>query len=187
MEIYGEQIKNKIVDDTEKGEESRSWCRYVKKFNKLNFDTIKENVKFIYYNELEFNNLYYGGIGHDDLLSFSLNIIEKYPIIKTKMTECFRYIFIDEYQDTSANVLKLFYESVKGTETNYIYMGIECSRFYDKYDGSFEEQFSRFDTSNKLRNKLSPKQKNCMCFESSFITIKNMHRIYQRIKRLQLI
>ena len=151
FEIYGEQIKNKIVDDTEKGEESRSWCRYVKKFNKLNFDTIKENVKFIYYNELEFNNLYYGGIGHDDLLSFSLNIIEKYPIIKTKMTECFRYIFIDEYQDTSANVLKLFYESVKGTETKLYLYGDRMQQIYDKYDGSFEEQFSHFDTSNKLR------------------------------------
>lgn len=146
FEIYGEQIKNKIVDDTEKGEESRSWCRYVKKFNKLNFDTIKENVKFIYYNELEFNNLYYGGIGHDDLLSFSLNIIEKYPIIKTKMTECFRYIFIDEYQDTSANVLKLFYESVKGTETKLYLYGDRMQQIYDKYDGSFEEQFSHFDT-----------------------------------------
>lgn len=98
FEIYGEQIKNKIVDDTEKGEESRSWCRYVKKFYKLDFDTIKENVNHIYYNELELNNLYYGGIGHDDLLSFSLNIIEKYPIIKTKMTETKLYLYGDRMQ-----------------------------------------------------------------------------------------
>ena len=46
-------------------------------------------------------------ISHDDLLMFAYAAIEKYPNILKKIGDKFDYIFVDEYQDTSAFVLKI--------------------------------------------------------------------------------
>ena len=151
FEVYGNEIETKIKEDVEKGEESKRWMYYVKKHGKLDYDTVKSNVACVYYNEREYNNLYDGGIGHNDLLSFSLAVLKKYPIIRTKLTESYRYIFIDEYQDTSANVLNFFYQCVKNSMSKLYLFGDKMQQIYDKYDGSFEMEFEEFDSREKLR------------------------------------
>lgn len=92
-----------------------------------------------------------GGIGHDALLPFSLCALKKYPIMGTKLTECFRYVFIDEYQDAASNVLQIFYRCVKGSSSKLYLFGDKMQQIYDKYDGSFEKEFEEFDASEKLR------------------------------------
>ena len=151
FDVYGKQIKGKIQEDVEKGERSRRYTYYTKKYGTLDYDNVKKNVSRVYYNEREFNSWYDGGIGHDDLLSFSLSVLKEYPIIRTKLTESFRYIFIDEYQDTSANVLHFFYRCVKDSTSKLYLFGDKMQQIYNKYDGSFESEFQEFDTREKLR------------------------------------
>ncbi len=151
LDLYKDKIKEKIERDKEKGEQSESGKYYREKYGELEYETITKNITKIYYNEREFNSLYDGGVGHDDLLSFSVEIEKKYPVVRTKLTECFKYIFLDEYQDTSANVLEFFYDCVKDSKSKLYLFGDQMQQIYDKYDGSFQRKFEEFDTSEKLR------------------------------------
>ena len=151
LDLYKNKIIEKIERDKEKGEQSESGKYYREKYGELEYETITKNITKIYYNEREFNSLYDGGVGHDDLLSFSVEIEKKYPVVRTKLTECFKYIFLDEYQDTSANVLEFFYDCVKDSKSKLYLFGDQMQQIYDKYDGSFQPKFEEFDTSEKLR------------------------------------
>lgn len=168
FEIYESQIKEKIKKDTEGTEYSESAKRYENKYGKLDYETIKSNIKEIIYNEMEYSSLYYGGLGHNDLLIFSKLIVEKYPIIRKRISSRYRYIFIDEYQDTSAEVLKFFYDAIKGSNTYLYLFGDRMQQIYKNYDGSFEDEFKKFNSSEKLR----------INYRSSYKIIKILNNIY---------
>ena len=50
-------------------------------------------------------------------------------------------VFIDEYQDTSADVLHIFYEAMKGGKGKLYLLGDKMQQIYKTYDGSFEQEF----------------------------------------------
>ena len=91
---------------------AESNARYIEKYGKLDYDMVRNNIKVLSYNESPFSSLYYGGLSHDDLIGFSKAIFNRYPVIKKRMTSKYQFIFIDEYQDTMSDVLKIFFESV---------------------------------------------------------------------------
>lgn len=168
FETYESQIKEKIKKDTEGTEDSESAKRYVNKYGKLDYETIKSNIKGIIYNEMEYNSLYYGGLGHNDLLTFSKLVVEKHPVIRKRISNRYRHIFIDEYQDTSAEVLKFFYDAIKGSNTYLYLFGDRMQQIYKNYDGSFEGEFKKFNSSEKLRTN----------YRSSASIIKILNNIY---------
>lgn len=59
----------------------------------------------IYYNETKFDNLNELSYGHDGLLVLFHLLFTKYPLIGKIVADKYDYIFIDEYQDTRADVL----------------------------------------------------------------------------------
>ena len=96
-------------------------------------------------------SLYTGKLSHDDLLMFANKLIKRYPILLRKIGDKYNYIFIDEYQDTSAYVLDIFYDAVENRENIQIYLfGDRMQQIYKNYDGSFEERLKKFDTSDQL-------------------------------------
>jgi DNA helicase II / ATP-dependent DNA helicase PcrA len=150
FEIYGDEIKKRIKNDENNLKITESNNKYKEKFGDLNYEAVKENLKEIQYNELMFNSLYYGGLSHDDLLSFSKKAIEKYKKISQRISKKYKYIFIDEYQDTSSSILEIFYNATRGTNTKLYLLGDKMQQIYKNYDGSFECQLSNFDTTIKL-------------------------------------
>ena len=64
--------------------------------------------------------------------------------------EALRNQYIDEYQDTMSDVLKIFFESVHNTKTKLFLFGDRMQQIYKNYDGSFEESFELFDTTKAL-------------------------------------
>lgn len=150
-EIYGPDIDDRIVNALNDVNISDSNQRYIEKYNTLDKKTVKKNITSIKYNETSFNSLYYGGLGHDDLLNFAKTIIERYPVIRKKIIGKYSYIFIDEYQDTSSQILKLFYEAVKGTSVELYLLGDRMQQIYRNYDGTFEDEFKQMNTSISLR------------------------------------
>lgn len=71
-------------------------------------------------------------------------------ISKTNGGQAGNIIFIDEYQDTMSDVLKIFFESVHNTKTKLFLFGDRMQQIYKNYDGSFEESFELFDTTKAL-------------------------------------
>ncbi|GAE06890.1 UvrD-helicase domain-containing protein [Paenibacillus sp. JCM 10914] len=150
FEIYGPEIMRRISNDDGDATIIRSNERYIEKNGSLSLDVIKANLKTIHYNESQFNSLYYGGLSHDDLITFSKLVFEKFPVINRRLTKKYQLIFIDEYQDSSANVLKLFYQAVHATSTELYFLGDKMQQIYRNYDGSFEDKLLTLNKSIKL-------------------------------------
>lgn len=137
-EVYGEQIRERIVNVNANQSIEESNQRYIEKYGSLSEEIVRKNLTSLSYNETSFNSLYYGGLCHDDLISFAKKLIDRYPVIRKKIIEKYNFIFIDEYQDTSSAVLKLFYNAVKGTSVQMYLLGDRMQQIYKNYDGSFE-------------------------------------------------
>ena len=150
FEEYGDKINARILNKENKENIQEGNNKYVEKNGELSYEIVKKNIHEIYYNESSFNSLYYGGLCHDDLISFSKLIFDRYPIIRKRIVSKYQYVFIDEYQDTMADVLKIFFESVVGTNCELYLFGDKMQQIYKNYDGSFEKEFSHFDTSISL-------------------------------------
>ena len=150
FEIYGAQISERIDNKSQKENIAESNARYIERYGKLDYDMVRNSIKVLSYNESPFSSLYYGRLSHDDLISFSKAIFDRYPVIKKRMTSKYQFIFIDEYQDTMSDVLKIFFESVHNTKTKLFLFGDRMQQIYKNYDGSFEENFELFDTTKAL-------------------------------------
>ena len=150
-ELYERKISERIENSNGDERIAESNQHYIERFGSLSLDIVKSNITELSYGETPFTSLYTGKLSHDDLLMFAYYLIKKHPIILRKISEKYDYIFIDEYQDTSANILKIFYEAVKDRPNVMLYLlGDRMQQIYHNYDGSFEEQFKEFDTSKKL-------------------------------------
>ena len=149
-ELYKEKIAQRInnIDNQETVEESNA--RYVEKYGALDLETVYSNLKKISYSETQFTSLYYGMLSHDDLLSFTKKVVEKYPVILKKIRDKYQLVFIDEYQDTDADVLKLFYSAMTPGTGNLYLLGDKMQQIYGNYDGSFEDTFKKLNKYVKL-------------------------------------
>lgn len=141
LEIYKEEIETTLKEETKLN-------RYKERFQvegEVSEETIKSNLYEIYYNERQYSSVLNGGLSHDDLLNFSFKLIDRFSKIGFKLREMYDYIFIDEVQDTNADILRFFYNSAKDSSTNIYFLGDKMQEIYNKYDGSFETEFREFD------------------------------------------
>ncbi|MGN0004950.1 MAG: UvrD-helicase domain-containing protein [Candidatus Gastranaerophilaceae bacterium] len=150
-EIFKEKIKARIENDEKDEHIEQSNQHYVEKYGTLNVEFVRENLHELSYGETPFTSLYLGKLSHDDLILFANKLIKKYPVLLRKISDKYNYIFIDEYQDTSAYILDIFYDAVKNKENVQLYLlGDRMQQIYRNYDGSFEGKLKEFDTSQRL-------------------------------------
>lgn len=149
-EIYKNQISERIDNINQKSNWEDTNERYKEKYGALDLDTIRSNIGAISYNQAPFNSLYRGALGHDDLISFTRLAVDRFPVIKKKISDKYQLIFIDEYQDTSADVLYIFYTSVIEKKSRLYLLGDKMQQIYKNYNGEFEERFKVFDKSVQL-------------------------------------
>jgi len=111
---------------------------------------------------------------HDTLLTFASTLIKKYPTLRRIIIDKYPYFFIDEYQDTSEEVIKIFHEVHKYSEAQNKtwllgYFGDALQNIYDIGVGhniskihpnllNLNKKFNRrshvqiIETINKIRN-----------------------------------
>lgn len=136
FEIYSDDIL-KDIENTKKQEKNN---KYKNRYGSITIETIKKNIKSITYNEMQFNTLYYGGLCHDDILSFTYKILERYPKLYQKINRKFKLIIIDEYQDTEPDVLNIFFNAVKNKETKLYLYGDRMQQIYKSYNVEIKEK-----------------------------------------------
>ncbi|KAB3524778.1 UvrD-helicase domain-containing protein [Alkaliphilus serpentinus] len=150
FELYGSAIQERIDNPEQKDTIEASNKKYSDKYGVLDMDTIKKNISRLYYNETAFNSLYYGGLSHDDLIWFSEIVFTRFQKVRERLTLKYQAIFVDEYQDSSDSVLKLFYDSVKDTSTKLYFLGDKMQQIYTNYRGGFEEEFQTLNKTISL-------------------------------------
>ncbi len=148
IDLYFDLYKTSIDKRRNDIEKNESNQKYIDKFGNLEFNTIRKNVTKLYYNESQFSNLYYGGLSHDDLLFFTYEIIKKFPKLKQKVSRKYQLIIIDEYQDTSPDVLHIFFEIVKGTSVMMYLFGDKMQQIYRSYDDELNKELLLLNNSN---------------------------------------
>ena len=150
FEIYQKQILERIENVNQQSNWRDANERYEKKYGKLDLNTIRSNIKAISYNQAPFNSLYMGALGHDDLISFTRIVADRFPIIKKKISDKYQVIYLDEYQDASADVLNILYTSVLEKKSKFYLLGDKMQQIYDNYKGEFEKEFKTFNKSVNL-------------------------------------
>lgn len=95
----------------------RDYDKDPKSFNKILNDGIKtinkkiaekissKDYSAIGYNDTKFDSLKDLTFGHDGLLKVFHLLINKYPLLSKMIADRYDYIFIDEYQDTNADIV----------------------------------------------------------------------------------
>ncbi|MCR5702457.1 MAG: UvrD-helicase domain-containing protein [Lachnospiraceae bacterium] len=149
-ELYKDVIEQRINNVENKVNIADSNSRYIEKYGSLSLETVYSNLKKISYGETQFTSWYYGSLSHNDLLSFTKKVVEKYPIILKKIRDKYQLAFIDEYQDTNADVLKLFCSSMVSSTGKLYLLGDKMQQIYKNYDGSFEDTFRLLNKSTRL-------------------------------------
>lgn len=149
IDLYIEIFKEQISSYLENPEKAKNIKKYKEKMGiqedkKLTVEIVKENLKRIDYGEKATTMLLYGSLSHDDLILFSYELCRNFEVIYQKIQKGYKKIYIDEYQDTDAKVLQIFYNVVKGSSTELYILGDKMQQIYSNYDGSFEKQLRSF-------------------------------------------
>jgi DNA helicase II / ATP-dependent DNA helicase PcrA len=154
LELYWEVYKNQIVERIENISQNGNWAesnmRYIEKYGGLTPEIVRSNITMISYNQAPFNSLYRGALGHDDLISFARLAVERFPVIKKKISDKYQVVFIDEYQDAATDVLQIFYSSMIGKKSKLYLLGDKMQQIYRNYNGEFETYFNIFNKSINL-------------------------------------
>lgn len=77
-----------------------------------------DRIEYKNYRDLE-----HGVISHDDLLKVASYMFATYPLLSKLLCNKYDYIFIDEYQDTQAQVIKIFLDYIKAYAKNTLCIG----------------------------------------------------------------
>lgn len=109
----------------------------------------------------EFVRIREGFISHDELLIIANYLFEKYPKLSSIVKDKYKFIFIDEYQDTSKAVVEIFLTHFKKSErTNIIgFFGDAMQSIYedgignlDDYKGDDAEKVNEIPKKQNRRN-----------------------------------
>lgn len=89
----------------------------------------------------EYLKLRDGIISHDELLLIANYLFEKYPKLSSIVKDKFKFIFIDEYQDTNKAVIEIFLTHFKKSTSENIlgFFGDAMQSIYDDGVGNLDE------------------------------------------------
>lgn len=153
-ELFCEMFDADIINilNSEKQKDIDKLERYKSKYELelINKEIIKENIREIKYNQTNYTSYLNGTLSHDDLLNFIFYFSQRYSKFLDVISKKYKFIFIDEYQDTSSNILKMIYNACLKNNQYLILFGDKMQEIYSNYDGGFDDELMHFDTSKKL-------------------------------------
>ncbi|MFV0572455.1 MAG: UvrD-helicase domain-containing protein [Xanthomarina gelatinilytica] len=100
------------------------------------FEGLEDGIQY-----KEFVRVREGIISHDELLIVSNYLFEKYPKLSSIVKDKYKFIFIDEYQDTNKAVVETFLTHFKKSERKNIigFFGDAMQSIYDDGIGNLDE------------------------------------------------
>lgn len=79
-----------------------------------------------------------GIISHNDVISIASKLFEKYQLLGRILCDQYDYIFIDEYQDTSKGIIKIFLDSIKENAKSKLCVGMFGDKMQSIYSSGVE-------------------------------------------------
>ncbi len=148
---FQNELKEAIISLANNEDISRISIDEVSPIPENYFDVLPDGVQY-----KEFVRLREGIISHDELLIVSNYLFEKYPKLSSIVNDKYKFIFIDEYQDTSKAVVETFLTHFKKSERKNIigFFGDAMQSIYDDGIGNLDEYKGEdADTVNEVPKK----------------------------------
>ncbi|WP_343635217.1 UvrD-helicase domain-containing protein [Fluviicola sp.] len=100
------------------------------------FDGLEKGIQY-----KEYLRVAEGIISHDELLIVAEYLFKKYVRLNDIVKDRYKYIFIDEYQDTSKSVVEIFLTHLKGSKKQNVigFFGDAMQSIYDEGIGNLDE------------------------------------------------
>ena len=112
---FQKELKEAIISLANNEEVSRIAIDNINPVPDNFFDSIEDDIQY-----KEFVRLREGIISHDELIIVANFLFEKYPKLSSIVKDKYKFIFIDEYQDTSAMVVEIFLTHFRKSERKNI-------------------------------------------------------------------
>ena len=132
-----DDVSNEIIFDTDRSKAFYMDGNTRRYLNKKCLDALGKSL--IGYKELYWRN---GKLSHDDVLFFSLHIINRFPFVINVLNAKFPYIFIDEFQDSNPIQVEIFKKLGLG-ESKIGVIGDIAQSIYE-FQGADYKQFQTF-------------------------------------------
>jgi len=154
---YQKELKSAIIELANNEENTKINIDEVLPIPTNYFENLEEGIQY-----KEFLKLKEGIVSHDELLVVSHYIFEHYPKLSDIIKDKFKFIFIDEYQDTSPLVIDIFLVHLKkSSKTNIIgFFGDAMQSIYDDSIGNLDtfkgNELDKVKEIKKEQNRRSP-------------------------------
>jgi len=154
---YQKELKSAIIELANNEENTKINIDEVLPIPTNYFENLEEGIQY-----KEFLKLKEGIVSHDELLVVSHYIFEHYPKLSDIIKDKFKFIFIDEYQDTSPLVIDIFLVHLKkSSKTNIIgFFGDAMQSIYDDSIGNLDTfkgiELDKVKEIKKEQNRRSP-------------------------------
>lgn len=150
LKVYKDDIEARLANVEKKDHIETSNARYREKLGEpLTFELIASSIKSLRYNEMQFNSLFAGGLSHDDLLSFTGVCAAHFPGLRKRISAKYQQIIIDEYQDTSVEVLEFFVDAVGDSNSSLHLYGDPMQQIYQASSIRLRSVLAQFETENQ--------------------------------------
>lgn len=148
---FQKELKETIISLANNEEVSRISIDEVNPVPENYYESLEDGIQY-----KEFLRLRDGIISHDELLIVANYLFEKYPKLSSIVKDKYKFIFIDEYQDTSKAVVDIFLTHFKKSERKNIigFFGDAMQSIYDDGIGNLDEyKGDDADTVNEVPKK----------------------------------
>lgn len=148
---FQKELKEAIISLAHNEEVSKISIEDVHPIPDTYFDLLPDGIQY-----KEFVRLREGIISHDELLIVANYLFEKYPKLSSIVKDKYKFIFIDEYQDTSKDVVDTFLTHFKKSERKNIigFFGDAMQSIYEDGIGNLDEyKGNDADTVNEIPKK----------------------------------
>ena len=132
--IYGEDDQKSVLKNVlaANGDSTKSITPYIEKFSRIKDKGIsafdEKDKLFVQYNE-ELRRL--GGLDFGDIILFTIKLFKEHPDVLKKYQDQFKYILVDEFQDTNGAQMELLKLLTGNKENPNIYcVGDEDQSIY---------------------------------------------------------
>lgn len=109
----------------------------------------------------EFRILAEGIISHDEVITLAHGVFEKYPKIREILRDRYRYILVDEYQDTAPDVIKILLDFLPLAHRKGVcgFFGDSMQSIYDDGVGSIKDYVAAGSVMEvqKVQNRRNPR------------------------------
>lgn len=122
------------------------------------FDELEKDIQY-----KEYSRITQGIISHDEVIALSDKVFECYPKLGDIVKDKFKFIFVDEYQDTQIEVIRIFLEHFQLTEKRNVvgFFGDAMQSIYDKRIGRLDayrgEESGKVREVQKRQNRRNPR------------------------------